>query len=54
MWFHRPFHVDEWLLYAMESPSASAGRGLTLGRFFTREGLLVASTVQEGVVRIWR
>jgi acyl-CoA thioesterase-2 len=54
MWFHRPFHIDEWLLYAMESPSASAGRALTLGRFYTREGLLVASTVQEGVMRIWR
>ena len=52
MWFHRPFRVDEWLLYAMESPSASAGRGLSLGRFFTRDGRLVASTVQEGVVRV--
>jgi acyl-CoA thioesterase-2 len=48
----RPFRVDEWLLYAMESPSASAGRGFSLGRFFTRDGRLVASTVQEGVVRV--
>lgn len=54
MWFHRPFRVDEWLLYAMESPSASGGRGLTLGRFFTQDGRLVASTAQEGVVRVWR
>jgi acyl-CoA thioesterase-2 len=53
MWFHRPFRVDEWLLYAMESPNASAGRGLALGRIFTRDGTLVASTAQEGVVRIW-
>ncbi len=53
MWFHRPFRADDWLLYAMESPNASAGRGLALGRFFTRDGKLVASTAQEGVVRVW-
>ncbi len=53
MWFHRPFRADEWLLYAMESPNASGGRGLALGRFFTRDGALVASTAQEGVVRVW-
>jgi acyl-CoA thioesterase II len=53
MWFHRPFRADEWLLYAMESPNASGGRGLALGRFFTRDGTLVASTAQEGVVRVW-
>jgi len=54
MWFHRPFRVDEWLLYAIESPSASGGRGLGLGRIFTRDGRLVASTAQEGVIRVWR
>jgi acyl-CoA thioesterase-2 len=54
MWFHRPFRVDDWLLYAMESPSASGGRGFALGRIFTRDGRLVASTVQEGVLRVWR
>jgi acyl-CoA thioesterase-2 len=54
MWFHRPFRVDEWLLYALESPSASGGRGLTLGRFFTQDGKLVASTAQEGVMRVWK
>jgi acyl-CoA thioesterase II len=53
MWFHRPFRADEWLLYAMESPNASGGRGLALGRVFTRDGALVASTAQEGVVRVW-
>jgi acyl-CoA thioesterase-2 len=53
MWFHRPFRVDEWLLYAMESPNASGGRGLARGQFFTRDGTLVASTAQEGVVRVW-
>jgi len=54
MWFHRPFRVDEWLLYSMESPSASGGRGFALGRLFSRDGRLVASTAQEGVVRVWR
>jgi acyl-CoA thioesterase-2 len=53
MWFHRPFRMDEWLLYAMESPNASGGRGLARGQFFTRDGRLVASTAQEGVVRVW-
>ena len=53
MWFHRPFRIDDWLLYAMESPNASGGRGLAMGRFFTRDGRLVASTAQEGVVRVW-
>jgi len=51
MWFHRDFRVDEWLLYAMESPSASNARGLSWGRFFTRDGELVASTAQEGMIR---
>ena len=54
MWFHRPFRVDEWLLYSMESPSASGGRGFALGRLFSRDGRLVASTAQEGVIRVWR
>jgi acyl-CoA thioesterase-2 len=54
MWFHQPFRVDEWLLYSMESPSASGGRGFALGRLFSRDGRLVASTAQEGVVRVWR
>jgi acyl-CoA thioesterase-2 len=54
MWFHRQFRVDEWLLYSMESPSASGGRGLAFGRIFTRDGRLVASTAQEGVVRVWK
>jgi acyl-CoA thioesterase-2 len=53
MWFHRPFRMDDWLLYAMESPNASGGRGLARGQFFTRAGQLVASTAQEGVVRVW-
>jgi acyl-CoA thioesterase-2 len=51
IWFHRPFRVDDWLLYDVESPNASGARGLVRGRFFDREGRLVASTVQEGLIR---
>ncbi len=51
MWFHRPFRVDEWLLHVVESPSASGSRGLVRGRVFSRDGTLVASTAQEGLVR---
>jgi acyl-CoA thioesterase-2 len=51
MWFHRPFRVDEWLLYDVESPSASGARGLVRGRFFDRGGRLVASATQEGLTR---
>jgi acyl-CoA thioesterase-2 len=52
MWWHRPVRVDEWLLYVQESTSASGGRGLSLGRIFTRDGVLVASVAQEGMVRV--
>ena len=50
MWFHRAFRMDEWLLYAMDSPSASNTRGFSRGNLFTRDGLLVASVVQEGLM----
>ena len=53
MWFHRAFRVDKWLLYSMESPNASGARGLAMGRFFKPDGTLVASTAQEGLIRIW-
>jgi acyl-CoA thioesterase-2 len=51
MWFHRPFRADEWLLYAQESPAAYGARGFTTGNLFTREGTLVASVAQEGLIR---
>ena len=51
MWFHRPFHADQWLLYDQHSPSASGGRGFATGRVFTRDGVLVASVAQEGLIR---
>ena len=53
MWFHRPFKLDDWLLYSMESPNASGARGLACGQFFSADGTLVASTAQEGLIRIW-
>jgi len=51
MWFHDAFRVDEWLLYAIDSPVAHGARGLVRGRFFTRDGRLVASCAQEGLIR---
>ncbi|MBS9431823.1 MULTISPECIES: acyl-CoA thioesterase II [Photorhabdus] len=51
MWFHRPFKLDDWLLYAIDSPSASGARGFVRGQIYNREGVLVASTVQEGLIR---
>jgi acyl-CoA thioesterase-2 len=51
MWFHRPFRFDDWLLYVVDSPSASGGRGLVRGQFFDRAGRLVASAAQEGLIR---
>jgi acyl-CoA thioesterase II len=52
MWFHRPLRVDEWLLYAVDSPSASGARGFARAGLFSLDGRLVASTAQEGLVRI--
>ncbi|HET9138003.1 acyl-CoA thioesterase II [Actinophytocola sp.] len=54
LWFHRPFRADEWFLYDCHSPSASNARGLATGRFFTREGELIATVVQEGLLRVNR
>jgi acyl-CoA thioesterase-2 len=51
MWFHRPFRADKWLLYAQESPVASGARGLARGELYTRDGQLVVSVVQEGLIR---
>jgi len=52
MWFHRPAKVDDWMLYVQESPSAQGGRGLSLGRIFSQDGLLLATVAQEGMVRV--
>lgn len=52
MWFHRPARMDDWLLYAEHSPSAQGGRGLAVGQMFARDGALVASVAQEGMLRI--
>ena len=52
MWFHRPFDVNQWLLYAQDAPSTSGSRGLTRGGYYTENGTLVASVAQEGLMRI--
>jgi acyl-CoA thioesterase-2 len=54
MWFHRPLRVDDWLLYAVDSPSASGARGFARAAVYARDGTLVASTAQEGLVRLRR
>lgn len=51
MWFHRPARADEWLLYVLDSPSASGSLGLAFGKMYSRDGRLVASTAQEGLIR---
>ncbi len=51
MWFHRPLNFNDWLLYSVESTSASGARGFVRGEFYNQQGELVASTVQEGVMR---
>lgn len=52
MWFHREARLDDWLLYDCDSPSTSSGRGLARGMIYDRAGRLVASTAQEGVIRV--
>lgn len=52
IWFHRPCRVEEWLLYACDSPSAQSARGLARGQIFDRTGRLIASTAQEGLIRV--
>jgi acyl-CoA thioesterase-2 len=52
LWFHRSFRADEWLLYDVDSPSASGGRGFARGSIYSRDGRLVASVAQEGLMRV--
>lgn len=52
MWFHRDFRLDDWLLYSLESPSASGARGFARGSIYTRDGRLAASVAQEGLIRL--
>jgi acyl-CoA thioesterase II len=54
MWFHAPVRADEWLLYSQDSPFSGGGRGFSRGSIFTREGRLVASVAQEGLIRLRR
>jgi acyl-CoA thioesterase-2 len=52
MWFHRPFRVDDWLMYSLDSPTAENARGLARGLIYTRDGRLAASVAQEGLIRV--
>jgi acyl-CoA thioesterase-2 len=52
LWFHRDFRADHWLLYSQDSPSAHGARGFTRGSVFDRQGTLVASVAQEGLIRL--
>ena len=52
MWFHRPFRVDEWLLYVLDSPTAQSARGLARGSIYTKDGILIATVAQEGLIRV--
>jgi acyl-CoA thioesterase-2 len=52
LWYHRRFRADDWLLYAQDSPSASGARGFNRGLIYSRDGALVASAVQEGLLRV--
>ncbi|MEK6344863.1 MAG: acyl-CoA thioesterase II, partial [Curtobacterium sp.] len=54
MWWHRDGRADDWVLYTQESPSAQGGRGLAFGRMFSRDGRLLASVAQEGMMRVPR
>ena len=52
LWFHRPFRVDDYLLYSLDSPNSAAGRGFSRGSFYSRDGVLVASSAQEALLRL--
>lgn len=52
MWFHRPFKIDEWILYQQDSPNSSGARGFSRGTLYTKEGKLIASVAQEGLTRL--
>lgn len=54
MWFHRPFDLNDWLLFVQESPSAQSARGLGMGYIYTQDGILVATVAQEGMLRLPR
>jgi acyl-CoA thioesterase-2 len=52
LWFHRPFRADEWLLYSCDSPAATGARGMARGLIYDHAGRLIASTAQEGLIRV--
>jgi acyl-CoA thioesterase II len=54
LWYHRPFRADAWMLYVQDSPSAHSARGFSRGSIYTRNGVLIASVAQEGLMRLRR
>ncbi|TIP22003.1 MAG: acyl-CoA thioesterase II, partial [Mesorhizobium sp.] len=54
MWFHRSHSLDDWILYTQDSPSTQGSRGFTRGSLFARDGTLIASVAQEGLIRLKR
>ena len=52
MWFYHEFEANDWLLYVQESPASAGGRGMNFGHFFTRDGKLIATAAQEGLIRV--
>ena len=54
LWLHRPFRADEWMLYVQDSPNASGGLGFSRGALYSRDGALIASVAQEGLIRLKR
>jgi acyl-CoA thioesterase-2 len=52
MWFYHPFEANDWLLYVQDSPASAGGRGMNFGHFFTRDGKLIATAAQEGLIRV--
>lgn len=52
MWFHKPARADEWLLFDMDGPRSSNGRGVVFGKIYNRDGCLVATAAQEGIIRL--
>ncbi|MGY8916092.1 MAG: acyl-CoA thioesterase, partial [Flavobacteriales bacterium] len=54
MWFFREFNFDDWMLFSIQSPSSGNARGFSRGNIFTRDGKLIASVAQEGLLRPWK
>jgi acyl-CoA thioesterase-2 len=52
MWFYHEFEATDWMLYVQDSPASAGARGMNFGHFFTRDGKLIATAAQEGLIRV--